>query len=424
VEAIGNTFEDIRSDGAIFANVRHVVIEANTFANFHPALELGDHPDMIQVWNDGSFGDMYDVIIRNNVLMKGTGGDVQCIFVQGAIAGANQTTPSYAHDLIVEGNLIEGGAAQGIWVSHVEQTLIASNSLTQAADGQVAPSIRTDHTLGTTVTNNFAPRIEDFGSTALTSSGNTITGGVGSGSTVAGTDGGDTLNGTAGNDVVLAAGGDDLVYGKDGSDSISGGEGKDRLHGDSGNDTLNGGSGKDELRGGDGNDGLFGGGGDDRLLGENGNDVLFGDGGHDMLNGGAGADELHGGTGNDGFFGGGGDDRLFGDSGVDTIYGDGGDDRIDGGTGDDVLRGGAGNDTFAFGIGCGSDTIADFQDGFDKLDFSRLPAIGSAADLAIESVSATVTVVRFFDGIEDVELTITGTAAVVLDHADFLFGAA
>ena len=139
---------------------------------------------------------------------------------------------------------------------------------------------------------------------------------------------------------------------------------------------------------------------------------------------GAGADELHGGAGNDGFFGGGGDDRLFGDTGVDTIYGDGGDDHIDGGTGDDVLRGGAGNDTFAFGIGCGSDTVADFQDGFDKLDFSRLPAIGSAADLEIESVSATVTLVRFFDGIEDVELTITGTAPIVLDHADFLFGAA
>ena len=190
---------------------------------------------------------------------EGTGGDVQCIFVQGAIAGANQTTPSYAHDLIIEGNLIEGGAAQGIWVSHVEQTLIASNSLTQVADGQIAPSIRTDHTLGTTVTNNFAPRIEDFGSTALTSSGNTITGGVGSGSTVAGTDGGDTPNGTVGNDVVLAAGGDDLVYGKDGSDSISGGEGKDRRRGQR-QRHLERWPGRDELRGGDGgNDGLFGG---------------------------------------------------------------------------------------------------------------------------------------------------------------------
>jgi Ca2+-binding RTX toxin-like protein len=72
------------------------------------------------------------------------------------------------------------------------------------------------------------------------------------------------------------------------------------------------------------------------------------------------------------------------------------------------MRGGAGSDTFAFGIGCGSDTIADFQDGFDKLHFSRLPAIGSAADLDIESVIATVTVVSFY-GIQNVELTITGT---------------
>lgn len=358
-----NTFVDIRSDGADFANVRRVVVEGNVFTDFHPAYSLGDHPDMIQVWNDGSYGDMSHIVISNNKLSQGTGGNVQGIFIQGALAGSDGIPPPALHDVIVSGNTIDIGAAQGIWLSEVNSARISANTLTQSEGGGSVPSIRTDHTTATTVERNTAPQIIDIGSTGLTSTENTITAPAALGSTLDGTAGGDILNGAGGDDVISGAGGDDTAYGGAGNDRLNGDSGNDKLYGDTGNDALNGGAGNDELHGGAGNDGFFGGGGNDRLFGEDGNDVLFGDGGNDMLNGGAGADELHGGAGNDGFFGGGSDDRIYGNAGTDTIYGDGGNDVIDGGSGDDVLRGGAGGDVFVFSLGAGSDQVLDFFDG-------------------------------------------------------------
>lgn len=421
VDVTNNRFMDIRSDGANFANVRHVVVDGNVFTDFHPAFELGDHPDMIQVWNDGSYGDMFDIVISDNELMQGAGGSVQGIFIQGAIAGSNAPAPAALHDLVISGNIIDIGAAQGIWVNQVDQALISDNILTRSEAGVSTPSIRTEHTTNTTVDHNTAPKIDDVGSTGLTYTDNTLTAGTGSGATMDGTSGSDVLYGSIGNDVISGAGGGDTIYGGDGNDRINGESGNDRLYGEDGNDTLNGGSGADELHGGKGSDGFFGGGDNDRVFGEAGDDVLFGDGGNDTLNGGAGADELHGGSGNDGFFGGGGDDHIYGDAGIDTIYGDGGNDVIDGGIGDDVLRGGAGADTFVQGIGGGSDRILDFQDGIDKLDLSALTWVGAVADLHLVQTSATSTTIYYFDGVGDVSLKVVSAAPIILDGSDFLF---
>jgi Ca2+-binding RTX toxin-like protein len=421
VDVRDNTFIDIRSDGADLANVRHVVVDGNTFTNFHPAFALGDHPDMIQVWNDGSFGDMSDIVISNNTLSQGSGGNVQSIFIQGAVAAADGSIPPPAHDIVVEGNTIDSGAAQGIWLSQVDHAHVAHNVLTIATGGASIPTIRTDHTTNTTVDLNTAPQIDDVGSVGLTYSGNTITAGAVPGSTIQGTSGADVLNGSAGNDLMLAAAGDDTLNGAAGNDRINGEDGNDFLSGGDGNDALNGGAGNDELHGGDGNDGFYGGGGIDRIFGENGNDVLFGDGGNDMLNGGAGMDELHGGSGNDGFFGGGGDDRIYGDAGVDTIYGDGGNDIIDAGADNDLVRGGAGADTFVFGLGSGSDQILDYQSGLDKLDFSSLATVESMQDLAIVATSVTSVSIQYFDGNAQVEVGLVSTSPFVLTASDFLF---
>lgn len=415
-----NTFVDIRSDGADFANVRRVVVDGNVFTDFHPAFSLGDHPDMIQVWNDGSYGDMSDIVISNNKLSQGSGGNVQGIFIQGALAGSDGTLPPALHDVIVSGNTINIGAAQGIWLSDVNSARISANTLTQSEGGGSVPSIRTDHTTGTTVDHNTAPQIVDIGSTGLTSMDNTITAPAASGSTLDGTAAGDILNGSVGDDVISGAGGDDTEYGGAGNDRLNGDSGNDKLYGDAGNDALNGGAGNDQLHGGVGNDGFFGGGGDDRLFGEDGNDVLFGDGGNDMLNGGAGVDELHGGAGNDGFFGGGGNDRIYGNAGTDTIYGDGGNDIIDGGAGDDILRGGAGADVFVFNFGAGSDQVLDFIDGQDFLDFSGLTPVASMADLDIFQTSASSITIQYFDGVSDVSLALVSAVPTVLDSSDFL----
>ena len=172
VDVKNNTFVDIRSDGAAFANVRHVVIDGNTFTDFHPAYKLGDHPDMIQIWNDGSYGDMFDIVISNNTLTRGDGGDVQAIFIQGALTGSDGSVPSAAHDIIIDGNVIESGAAQGIWLSHVDDAHISHNTLTLAEGGATAPTIQTS-THRYNGHHNTAPKIDDVGSIRLTYLDNT-----------------------------------------------------------------------------------------------------------------------------------------------------------------------------------------------------------------------------------------------------------
>lgn len=178
IDVTNNSFFDIRSDGADFANVRHVTVDGNSFANFHTAIARGDHPDMIQLWNDGSNGEMFDIAITNNKLSQGRGGNVQGIFIQGSLDRPGRPVPSPLHDIQVSGNTIEVGSAQGIWMSHVKNARITSNTVTKFAGGSLTPSIRTDHTSNTIIERNTAPRIDDVGSTGLSLAGNTVTAGA------------------------------------------------------------------------------------------------------------------------------------------------------------------------------------------------------------------------------------------------------
>jgi len=85
------------------------------------------------------------------------------------------------------------------------------------------------------------------------------------------------------------------------------------------------------------------------VIGTNNNDTITGDTANNTLSGGGGNDSLNGGGGNDQIFGGAGNDFLAGNQD------------------NDLLTGGLGNDIFATALGLGSDTIQDFQDGFDKI---------------------------------------------------------
>ena len=175
---------------------------------------------------------------------------------------------------------------------------------------------------------------------------------------------------------------DDKVNGKSGVDFMYGNDGNDQLDGKAGDDFLDGGAGKDKLTGGDGNDVALGGGrNNDRLYGGTGNVTLTGDHGNDLLDGGDGNDILNGGIGKD------------------------------------LMTGGAGADIFIFEITSHRDTITDFEDGVDLLDFSGYVGVNSAADLFITQ-NGTDTIITTGG---PASVTLLDTDALLISDADFIF---
>jgi serralysin len=80
--------------------------------------------------------------------------------------------------------------------------------------------------------------------------------------------------------------------------------------------------------------------------------------------------EFTGSTGKDKFTGFNKADTLHGEGGADTLGGGKGNDTIFGDAGNDKLSGGKGIDTFVFEAGDGNDTISDFGNGADLINFS------------------------------------------------------
>ena len=270
-------------------------------------------------------------------------------------------------------------------------------------------------------------------------------GGTGSGGGTGGGGGGPVsppsgihvIMGTANADVIRGGTGSDQIQGGAGNDRLSGFKGNDMLQGDAGNDTLLGGYGNDTLTGGTGNDSLNGGKGDDTAVFSgstkvvvdlnlttaqntgHGRDTLISienvrsGSGNDILTGNGRANLLDGAVGNDKLVGGAGNDTLLGGAGNDTLQGGTGNDNLLAGSGLDLLTGGKGADLFVFALGDGRDTVTDFQDGTDHLQFEGALGI---ADLAIAK-SGINTIITF----HDVSVTLVAVDHAQITAADFLF---
>lgn len=276
---------------------------------------------------------------------------------------------------------------------------------------------------------------------------------------IRGTDGANhIITSTSGYEFLDGRGGNDILQGNVLADEIRGGSGDDELRGMAGNDTLEGGAGNDILRGDSGADDLNGGAGTDTAdyatssagvqvdlknatasLGDAQDDILIsienlagsahaddlrGDDGANVVTGGSGDDTMFGRGGDDVLDGGAGNDVIRGQDGADTLYGgagdddlkdSGGDDRLDGGTGNDVMRGGSGADSFVFYIGSGQDTVGDWQNGIDRLDFSASGL--TYADLAIGTGAGGSAVIDYGGGDQ---IIVTGAAGQI-EASDFVF---
>lgn len=208
---------------------------------------------------------------------------------------------------------------------------------------------------------------------------------------IEGTDRDDFLVGDADGNDLRGGSGADTLNGREGADFLRGHGGDDDLNGGTQDDFLFGGNGSDLLNGNFGNDTLDGGADDDSLYGFDGNDVLDGNDGNDILRAGDGDDEVDGGAGLDDLRGDAGNDLMFGGDDADLLFGGGGSDTLNGGDADDVLYGGSGADVFVFDQlspgGSGFDTVSDFEDGLDRLDFSDYGLDFAAIDSAMSQRS-------------------------------------
>lgn len=245
---------------------------------------------------------------------------------------------------------------------------------------------------------------------------------------------GDTLYGDVERAMGTFQGGTDVIRGYGGNDVIAGDgvlfvgafdPAAPQIHAVMARDVIYGGDGGDVITGdcetSDGRAVIHY--GRDSLYGEGGNDVIFGDYRtyqglvFDPASNESGADVIGGGDGNDRISGQFGRDRLSGDAGNDWISGGPGDDVVDGGIGNDRLLGDKGADLFLYAPGGGSDTIADFADGEDRLDLTGF-AFGAFADvLAIASDSVNGLVLAFADG---GTLTLANLTLAQFDTGDVL----
>jgi Ca2+-binding RTX toxin-like protein len=277
------------------------------------------------------------------------------------------------------------------------------------------------------------------------------------------------------------------LIGSGNADTITGGNGADTLRGQGGADSLSGGDGGDQLFGGQGDDTMTGGASVDRFtvdfgvdvitdLGAGGSDVLIvsagatanatlaadwvatagsgnvgvanlmasgfdvtltaavgpigwnvsnaGEAGAVTLIGSARADVLTGGLGADTLIGGAGNDTLTGGGGLDSLVGGLGDDRFIDTADSQIYEGGAGRDVFVFADGHGNDSIRDFTQGLDRIDFSAFAGIGFN-DLLITNGGAgtpedpAFVVISANGGTDSVGFNLT--APTTLLASDFIF---
>jgi Ca2+-binding RTX toxin-like protein len=131
----------------------------------------------------------------------------------------------------------------------------------------------------------------------------------------------------------------------------------------------------------------------------------------------------------DKFSGFGGDDSLSGGANIDTLQGGAGNDTLDGGAARDTLQGGLDDDTMAGGADIdfflfveaafGQDTVADFQDGLDKLKFDSSVA-DALGDFSIAgNTTATVVLTLIADPAQTI--TLEGAAPINIQASDFIF---
>lgn len=363
----GNKFHDIGSDGIHGAGSSNVLVSKNFFTDFYPS-EL-DHPDAIQFFTRGAEAASHDIVVIDNVVVRGNGAPIEGVFFR------DQMGNMPFENVTISNNLIVGALWDAITVLQGNNVTVTGNKVFSYKDQDARINV------------SFSTNAVVEGNTAVSYIFDTVTG-------LSKHD-----NGTSGS-VVTDAGKAalDAWLAKNPSFSEAVGKPGGVIPNPTPNPipdptpipptkppvveppsvgkagvSLTGSANRDFLEGGDNNDTLSGGAGDDIINARGGWNVINGGDGEDAVtyasattgvtvnlgitsaqNTGASTDTLKsienltGSSKNDVLIGNDEDNMLAGGNGNDLLIGGGGDDLLYGGLGDDTISGGAGYDTASY----------------------------------------------------------------------------
>ncbi|MGZ3343179.1 MAG: Ig-like domain-containing protein [Caulobacteraceae bacterium] len=163
-----NIFHDIEIDGVVGSGSSNVVVSGNSFSTFHP--QTGDHPDAIQFFADSDGTQSSNILIKDNVITRGTGDPYQGIFIENT------------NHIEITGNAMEGTMTNGISLSNVAEGLVTNNFL-QGWYDQGSRIITRGGSVDVTVgPGNSADAIQNYGADGVNvnyvDTGNTLIGDV------------------------------------------------------------------------------------------------------------------------------------------------------------------------------------------------------------------------------------------------------
>jgi len=122
-----NIIHDFGSDGIQASAASQSVISGNYISNAHP--EPGDHPDGIQIFTLGNQTAQSDILVKDNLIEKGSGGLMQGIFV------TDETDKNPFVNLQITNNIVIGSMYHGITVAGANSGAVRGNVVVPL-DGQ------------------------------------------------------------------------------------------------------------------------------------------------------------------------------------------------------------------------------------------------------------------------------------------------
>lgn len=165
VEIENTRFNEMRSDGINVAGVVGVTLDGNSFTNFRPVGT--DHADAIQFWNVSQPFGSENIVIKNNVIMNGTGTGPQGILMNGNNGWDYK-------NVVIENNMIySNDSYHGIYVQGANNVRIAGNTTLSHQSDRDYMWIKVESISGLDLSNNLTERmIIGAGVTGLTQTNN------------------------------------------------------------------------------------------------------------------------------------------------------------------------------------------------------------------------------------------------------------